>query len=133
MPCRTTSIDDTEEYKSTAPVTSTTQSHSLTRGYPPQYPGPYTHKTILAPVPIIAPPHYAEIPKIPLSADDAAEARLAVLLEKERGMRLDDGLAAYTDSSWEAKNSLGDTQAQSSTNREPLHPHNSGMYYATLT
>ena len=42
-------------------------------------------------VPIIAPPPYEDIPRAPLSADDAAEARLKILLEKEESQRQVDG------------------------------------------
>lgn len=37
-----------------------------------------------------------EIPRAPLSLEDAAEARLMILLAKERQQRLDDGLQNLT-------------------------------------
>ncbi|PCH37539.1 hypothetical protein WOLCODRAFT_167571 [Wolfiporia cocos MD-104 SS10] len=46
------------------------------------------------PLPIIAPPPPDEIPRAPLSTEDAAEARIKIMLEKERVERDADGLAA---------------------------------------
>lgn len=46
------------------------------------------------PVPIIAPPEFVDIPRAPLSREDAAEARLKVMLEKENRERVEDGLAS---------------------------------------
>jgi len=42
--------------------------------------------------PIIAPPPFELIPRKPVSAEDAAEGRLRVVLEREREMRVRDGL-----------------------------------------
>lgn len=82
------------------------------------------------PVPIIAPPTYAEIPKTSLSTDDEAEVRLGILLEKERGMRLDDGLAAYVDSTWGTENTLarGDNQDRYNVDRRSGYHEVGGMY-----
>lgn len=136
IPCRTTSDTDTEEDISppTVPVTPATHPGSLRRGHPPRYSGPRTHQNaISSPVPIIAPPTYAEIPKTPLSADDAAEIRLKLLLEKERGTRLDDGLAAYIDSAWPSKNPVtrGGGQDQYVVDQQLRHQETDGVY-ATL-
>jgi hypothetical protein len=52
-------------------------------------------------VPIIAPPPFHLIPKKPLSMEDAAEGRLRVLLEREREMRVEDGLGVGDFGKWE--------------------------------
>ncbi|KAI0926491.1 hypothetical protein AcV7_005415 [Taiwanofungus camphoratus] len=44
------------------------------------------------PLPIVAPPSFDLIPRAPLSKEDAAEARINILLEKERHEREADGL-----------------------------------------
>lgn len=46
----------------------------------------------LADIPIIAPPPFELIPRAPLSAEEAAEARIACLLEKELELMSADGL-----------------------------------------
>ncbi|KIM88074.1 hypothetical protein PILCRDRAFT_269967 [Piloderma croceum F 1598] len=51
-------------------------------------------------VPIIAPPPFHLIPKKPLSMEDAAEGRLRVLLEREREMRVGDGLGVGDFGEW---------------------------------
>ncbi|KAI0643860.1 hypothetical protein C8Q79DRAFT_1012404 [Trametes meyenii] len=53
----------------------------------------------LADLPIVAPPPFELIPRAPLSSEDAAEARIGRLLEKELADRTADGLQVPTDAS----------------------------------
>ena len=122
---------DTEEDISPPTVPVTPAKHhpgALRRGHPPQYPGP--QNAGFPPVPIIAPPTFAEIPKPPLSTDDEAEVRLKILLEKERGMRLDDGLAAYIDTTWANEDpvTLGDDQDPYNADQQLWNYETEGMY-----
>ena len=76
---RARSLSACSSYSSLVP----TEIDSLSRPSTPIYKVPA--------VPIIAPPDFSDIPRPPLSPDDASEARLRVLLQKERIFRQREG------------------------------------------
>jgi hypothetical protein len=65
--------------------------------YQPPSPPSLSKSKLKFKVPIIAPPPFHLIPKRPLSAEDVAEGRLRLLLDKERAMRVGDGRPARWD------------------------------------
>ncbi|KAL6306942.1 hypothetical protein BKA93DRAFT_127031 [Sparassis latifolia] len=80
-------------YIPTAPATPATPVQTR-RGMRSTRQRSHSRTDALAAVPIIAPPPFEMIPRGPISAEDAAEQRITVMLEKERQQREEDRLGA---------------------------------------
>ncbi|KAL6306976.1 hypothetical protein BKA93DRAFT_771786 [Sparassis latifolia] len=80
-------------YIPTAPATPATPVQTR-RGIRSTRQRSHSRTDDLAAVPIIAPPPFEMIPRGPISAEDSAEQRIAVMLEKERQQREEDRLGA---------------------------------------